>query len=96
MMKGYIVSEGSLLLKDNGDNYAIGTCETMGIKAHINIPINLAKLIHLNNVRALIKGCLYYLLLSASNPVTIGPFVLWYDNGALRITDQYDAPSVKD
>ena len=92
-MKGYIVSEGSLLLKDNGDNYAIGTCETMGIKAHINIPINLAKLIHLDNVRVLIKGCAYTIF--CRQPVTIGPFVLWYDNGALRITDQYDAPSVK-
>lgn len=94
MMKGYIVSEGSLLLKDNGDNYAIGTCETMGLKTHIKIPINLVKLIHLDNVRIIIKNCAYTIF--CCQPVTIGPFVLWYDNGVLRMTDQYDAPSVKD
>ena len=92
-MKGYIVNEGILTLKENGKR-AIGTCETNGFKAQIDIPTNLVKLIHLDNVRALIKGCVYTIF--CHQPVTIGPFVIWYDNGALRITDQYDAPSVKD
>lgn len=76
-MKGYIVSEGKLSLKENG-NRAIGTCETNGLKAQIDIPVDLVKQIHLDGAKQLIKAFGYAMLGAA--PMHIGPFAIWYDD----------------
>lgn len=76
-MKGYIVNEGILTLKENGKR-AIGTCETNGFKAQIDIPINLAKQIHLDSARQLIKGFGYSML--GDIPMHVGPFAIWFDD----------------